>query len=216
MRPALVVHVGDIHGGVKCRDSLLDLLRGYLNAVQAPILYTPGDNGWTDCGSKKKGGYDPLERLSRLRALFFQGSETLGAQPLRRETQCADGYPENAGLAIGGVGFVTLHVVGSNNNFSPDDIDVENEFMARNAASLRWLEESFDKFDNLDAIVVALHADMFRNLAGVKAVKKAWATHSPYRKIGERLFELSDGFGKSVLLIYGNSHEHRAFQPFAQ
>ena len=36
-----------------------------------PLVYTPGDNEWTDCHRANNGKYDPLERLAALRAMFF-------------------------------------------------------------------------------------------------------------------------------------------------
>ena len=32
-----------------------------------PLVYTPGDNEWTDCHRANNGAYDPLERLGVVR-----------------------------------------------------------------------------------------------------------------------------------------------------
>ena len=67
-----------------------------------------------------KGG-DPLERLAKLRTVFFPGDHTLGQRTfsLTRQSQGADPtfakYRENVRWDLGGVTFVTLHVTGSNN-----------------------------------------------------------------------------------------------------
>ena len=37
------------------------------------MIYVPGDNEWTDCHRANNGGYDPLERLAFLRAMFYPG-----------------------------------------------------------------------------------------------------------------------------------------------
>jgi hypothetical protein len=63
---AFVVHVGDLTGAV-CSDSLLRQRQREFAAIPRPLVYTPGDNEWTDCA---RDGYEPLERLSRLRELF--------------------------------------------------------------------------------------------------------------------------------------------------
>ena len=48
-----------------------------------PFIFTPGDNDWTDCGKASMGGFDPLERLAKVRALFFPApGRTLGKRPL--------------------------------------------------------------------------------------------------------------------------------------
>src|SRR5690606_35598316 len=45
------------------------------------LVYTPGDNEWTDCHRSRAGGFDPLERLAALRSLFFARGEALGGKP---------------------------------------------------------------------------------------------------------------------------------------
>src|SRR3954452_15054514 len=52
-----VLHVGDIHSGSQfCTQAydqqIADLWTGFAD----PMVYTPGDNEWTDCHKKKEGG----------------------------------------------------------------------------------------------------------------------------------------------------------------
>ena len=52
-----VLHVGDIHSGSQyCTQAydqqIADLWAGFAD----PMVYTPGDNEWTDCHKKKEGG----------------------------------------------------------------------------------------------------------------------------------------------------------------
>ena len=92
------------------------------NASIHPLIYTPGDNEWTDCHDAQgtKGG-NPLERLARLRSLFFADEQSLGRRKvtLTRQSRSSDPvfakYRENVRWDHGGVTFVTIHVVGSNN-----------------------------------------------------------------------------------------------------
>jgi len=41
------------------------------STLPIPVVYTPGENEWTDCHRANNGAYDPLERLSALRQVFF-------------------------------------------------------------------------------------------------------------------------------------------------
>ena len=41
------------------------------NSLNAPTLYSLGDNEWTDCHRTNNDSYDPLERLAYLRETFF-------------------------------------------------------------------------------------------------------------------------------------------------
>ena len=65
-----VLHVGDIHSGSQyCTQAydqqIADLWAGFAD----PLVYTPGDNEWTDCHKKKEGGgaYNAGHRADRLR-----------------------------------------------------------------------------------------------------------------------------------------------------
>ena len=35
------------------------------------VVLTPGDNEWTDCHRVAAGEYQPLERLAKLREVFY-------------------------------------------------------------------------------------------------------------------------------------------------
>ncbi len=209
--PNLVIHVGDTHGRYTCDNKIMQDQRAFMDSFDAPVLYTPGDNEWTDCGATEVGTFDPLERLAYLRRTYFKGGKTLGTKPAPVANQARRGYPENARLMKGNVGFITVHVVGSNNNFSPSDPAAADEFYARNQANVAWLDDSFEAFADADAIVVALHADMFRSLSGFR---EGWHSMSPFRDIGVTLGKQSSALKKPVLLLYGDSHEHKVFQPF--
>jgi len=213
--PALVIHVGDIKSGsTPCSDELLGQQLAYLNSFAAPLLYTPGDNEWTDCHRKAAGSFDPLERLAHLRAVFFADpAKSLGAPTLDVTSQAAAGYPENARIVMNDIMFVTAHVVGSNNNFEVRDIAAINEFFARDVANLIWLDESFAAAADTKALVVSIQADMFEfdwNAFG----DETFLRHSGFQNIGNRLIERAAAYGKPVLLIYGDSHVFRQSRPF--
>ncbi|MEP7091509.1 MAG: hypothetical protein ABI776_15530 [Nocardioidaceae bacterium] len=57
-----VLHVGDIHSGSQyCTQAYDQQVAGLWSGFSDPMVYTPGDNEWTDCHKKKEGGgaYDP-------------------------------------------------------------------------------------------------------------------------------------------------------------
>jgi hypothetical protein len=79
-----VVHVGDIHSGSEPCTRVYDLsVFGLWSVFQQPLVYTPGDNEWSDCTKKKEEepGSDndnpvthpdlPLENLALVRQIFF-------------------------------------------------------------------------------------------------------------------------------------------------
>jgi hypothetical protein len=106
-----VVHVGDIHSGSQyCTASYDRAIQQLWTGFTDPLVYTPGDNEWTDCHKAKEGGgtYDagtgqidyvldpgtgrpvdyangnPVANLALVRSVFFpQPGRTLGSGTLR-------------------------------------------------------------------------------------------------------------------------------------
>src|SRR3954449_12041699 len=49
-RLAFTVHDGDLKAGSgPCPDALYTEARARFNSLEAPAIFTPGDNDWTDC-----------------------------------------------------------------------------------------------------------------------------------------------------------------------
>ncbi|HEX7036191.1 MAG TPA: hypothetical protein VF210_10475 [Pseudomonadales bacterium] len=47
--PAFTIHVGDTWGALACTEENYQWVRGWFDKYQHPVIYTPGDNEWTDC-----------------------------------------------------------------------------------------------------------------------------------------------------------------------
>lgn len=197
---AFVVHVGDFKAGsARCTDELFLQRRQWFESIRHPFVYVPGDNEWTDCRNPRAGGYDPLERLGKLRELFFRGEQSLGQRRIRLERQSAD-YPEHARWRHENVLFVSLNVPGHDNNARL----MPEEFRSRSAAVDRWLEQSFDlaRRNGLRAVVVLMQAN-------------PWFTGSDieFRELLRRLAAESRGFDGEVLLVHGDTHRPRVDRP---
>jgi len=87
----LVLHLGDIKTGAgRCDVAYYRRIRRLMNTFASPVLYTPGDNEWTDCSQAAAGGFVPTERLAQLRRVFFArpgmslGRERARVRPLDR------------------------------------------------------------------------------------------------------------------------------------
>lgn len=219
--PVFTIHVGDTKSGLDdCSDELLLEQRDFMNSFTSALIYTPGDNEWTDCHRLLAGAYDPLERLAFIRRHYFPADESLGGRPMRLERQ-ADAMPgfgpfvENSRFKWRGVWFMTAHVVGSNNNLDDDpDSDATREFLQRDKANRAWLADSLDKAMTADAgaVVIAIHADMFGD--GFDPQQETFARTSGFKNFGETLVAKARSFRKPVLLLFGDSHVFRIFRPF--
>ena len=204
--PALIVHIGDTFSGQPCTNSMLDLQYEMMNKFNAPVLYTPGDNEWRDCSDETIGATHNLERLDYIRKTYFSNQKTLGKISEFVETQRERGYPENRRLTKDNVAFITAHVVGSDNNFDPMSKQNTMEYFDRDAANIDWIKESFNKYENASAFVVAIHADMF-------TAKPYYAIKNPYKNFSNVLYQLSNKYEKPVLILFGDSHNFRTFKP---
>lgn len=208
--PAFTIHIGDIKTGSSlCTDEYFLQVRDRFNQFEQPLIYTPGDNEWTDCHRANNGAYDPLERLEKIRSIFFANSESLGKQRLSLSAQSEQAefkrYVENRRWTQAGVLFATIHVVGSNNNWQPELPSV-SEFVARDAANIAWLRESFAQAQAQGsmAVVLAMQADTFYGSAG---------PNSGFTQLLAALQTEISAWGKPVLLIQGDTHDYKLDRP---
>jgi hypothetical protein len=217
-----VVHVGDIkNGSTRCDDSYFTFIDEQLATFEDPLVYTPGDNEWTDCHRSNNGKYDPLERLAALRDVFYaEPARTLGGEQRPLLTQAfMSGYqdiPENQLWTQARVLLATLHVVGSRNGRAPwfgDDttdalVDDPARRLAevehRTAAALAWMKLSFALADKLKTkgVVLFMQADTWPG-----------GQDDGFTEILQLLAELALEYGKPVLVVQGDTHVYKTDQP---
>jgi hypothetical protein len=205
------IHVGDIKSGsTLCSDDMFARVYSQFMAFDKPLIYTPGDNEWTDCHRKNNGPYDPIERLQKIRGLFFSSDQSLGRQPLTLEQQSAQAafrhFPENRRWSVEQISFATIHMVGSNNNDQPE-LPSSSEFKSRNDANIAWMKETFAiaRKQSLKAIVFAMQADTFYDTS--KSPESGFIDWlSAFQQ------EMSS-WKKPVLLIQGDSHVFKVDRP---
>ena len=207
-----LIHIGDILGG-SCADEQLHDIRRRLDEVPLPVVYTPGDNEWADCHAPNAGGYDPLERLERLREIYFDDpSSSLGGVPMPVTSQAKDAgfseFPENVRWTRGGFVFATLHVVGSFDataQFPGRDHRHDQEVARRSEAALAWLDAVFAEARAIDAsaIVLVAHANVRLESGGGDG----------YGPLVSALRDHVAAFPGDVLFIHGDTHTFRTDQP---
>ncbi len=213
---AFVVHDGDIKSGASvCSDAALRDILGVFQASRTALVYVPGDNEWTDCHRASNGGYDPLERLHKLRELFFAGDNALGQRAMPLERQSRDPafarYRENVRWQAGGALFVGLNLPGSENNFhgSGSAGGPVAEFIERSAANRVWLAQAFERARSkqLAGILIVIQAN-----PGFDAANQGRAQPG-YAAFLAQLREQTQAFAGQVVLVHGDSHWQRIDQP---
>ncbi|MCC5929767.1 MAG: metallophosphoesterase [Cyclobacteriaceae bacterium] len=209
--PGFTVHVGDIKSGSSlCSDDYYQEIYQRFIQFKHPFFYTPGDNEWTDCDRPLCGEYDPMERLDKIREIFFsEGVPMTNAGQMPAQSQSRESgyekFAENALWQYGGVVFGTLHIVGSNNNLFPNHEAKLAEYQERNTANLYWLERIFQEAENKKplGVVIFLHA----------ALRYFQAENNGFSDITRVLQEKTLAFGKPVLVIYGDHHKFMVDKP---
>ena len=210
---AWLLHVGDIFW-YPCSDEHYDKLHATLNAIQHPVIYTPGDNEWADCHEGIEGDYPPLDRLAQLRRTFYPApTRSLGARPMRVVSQSENPafaeFVENARWVKGGFVCATLHMVGSGNGSEtfPGRSALDDSSLARRvAAAQAWLGEAFAiaRRDSLHGVIIAMHSD-----PGLGA-RVPWPG---YGDIAQRVKEFALHFDGEVVLIHGDAHTYVVDHP---
>jgi len=217
-------------GGLSpCSDETFQDRLGLAQNSRHPFIFVPGDNEWADC-YRAKPPYDPLERLSKLRQMFFQGNQSLGRRTIRLTRQSEDTryakFRENVRWAYGEVLFVTLHVLGSNNNLGRTP-EMNSEYTERNAANLAWIRQAFDlaiRSGSKAIMIVAQANPGFENSwtpsmqqrymlsgLGLKAPETRRATG--FDEFLAALEKETVAFGKPAVYVHGDTHIFRVDKP---
>jgi len=219
----MVTHLGDIKNGSSvCSDGYFDLIARDFALFRDPLVFTPGDNEWTDCHRVNNGAFNPLERLAQLREVFFPNpGKTLGQHSVAVRSQAKQGYPENVTYTRNDVAFAALHVVGSNNGLLPwaglglTEPTPEQllEVQSRTAADLALIHAVFAQAtdDGNRAVVLQMQADMFDPTVSTPSFED----YSAFQPIVQAIVDESAAFDGPVYLFDGDSHVFNVDHPLA-
>lgn len=240
---AFVAHVGDMVGDPRpyerdptsarqpATDENYAYVLGTFMSCRHPLILTLGDNDWADVVEFTTVKADPLERLAKVRSMFFaEPNRSLGARTIALDSQSSDAghatYVENRMWSVRGVTFATLHIMGSNDN-STRTPELVAEYQARKAANMAWLRKAFAraKADNSLGLVLIAHANpgfenfwppsylgrYFRMFHGTKPPepRPASAYDDYVRILGEEV----ESYGKPTMLFHGDTHLFRIDKP---
>ena len=229
---AFSVFDGDIKdGGSRCSDDQYTAAIDLFNRFEAPVVYVPGDNEWTDCHRISSGGYNNLERLAHLRRVMFARTESFGRRTMELEHQAppTEPYSEHTRWVVGDAVFVTLNVTGSNNNKvnseaectdrsarTPADCAAGNaEYQTRNAAAIDWLRQGFAQGKGRAArgIMIVIQGNPGFDLPETAANERTAAGFDGFTPLLDALVEETRAFPGQVVLVHGDTHFFRLDKP---
>lgn len=156
----LTTHLGDIKDSTsRCTTSYFESIRSDFDRFDRPLVYTLGDNEWTDCHRAEDGAYRPAgrvperdtrpARLDEIHRIFFdRPGWTLGRHPRAVASQGGE-YVENVMWSEAGVEFGDLNGPGSNNDWAlwfdkqPRARSQIDEVKGRTRADVAWMDRIF-------------------------------------------------------------------------
>ena len=161
---AFVVTTGIKGADEPCSDKLYEKRRELFDDAHRPMIVLPSASDWSEC-KNSAGRSVAIERLNRLRELFYSAPTSLGTHkiPLTRLSASAKfrSYSENAHWQIGDVLYATVNLPANNNHYRPE-AGRNSEFEDRMVANRFWLNRLFAmaRRERLDAIVLFSEGDV--------------------------------------------------------
>ena len=141
-----------------CGDRVYQKRRDLFDKARRPVILSLSGNDWTGCRNSA-GRTNAIERLNRLRELFYGEPESLGKDkiPMTRLSSSPRfrSYAENAHWRVGKVLYATINLPAANNHYLPA-AGRNSEFEDRAVANRFWLNRLFAiaKQDKVSAVVL--------------------------------------------------------------
>lgn len=184
------------------------------------MVYTVGDNEWTDCHRANNGNNNPLERLAKVRQVFFPTpGRTLGRHAAKVRSQADQGIPEDVRWVRAGVSFAALDIVGSNNSLAPwtgqtaPTPEQTAAVLARTSAMIQEIHDAFRtaRAHGERAVTLMLQADM----CDPTLTDPSYADYYGFTPIVAAIARESRSYTGQVYLFNGDSHVYHSDNPLA-
>jgi hypothetical protein len=205
---AFVVVTGIKGANEACSDKLYLKRRELVAAATAPMIVAPAGSDWTEC-LNSAGRSDAVERLNRLRELFYAEPVALGGKKLTLTRQSMSprfrGYAENAHWEVDKILYATLNVPANNNHYLPA-AGRNSEYEDRLVANRFWLHRLFAlaRSEKAEAIVLFSEGDLkaLSEPTGLRALLRP-APPGPdgFAETRRLVLALSKKFKGKVLLV---------------
>jgi hypothetical protein len=160
-KPAFVIAAGIKSASEPCSDKLYLQRKALLNKSDRPLMLVLAGADWTGCRNSA-GRTNALERLNRIREIYFDGRESLGERKLELNRQSTitkfRSYAENAYWERGGVLFATINLPANNNHFL-SEAGRNSEYEDRFVANRAWLQRLFSMAKRRKLAGIVLFSD---------------------------------------------------------
>ncbi|SDC09678.1 hypothetical protein SAMN05428966_10183 [Massilia sp. PDC64] len=207
---AFMVVTGIKGANEPCTDKLYQKRREVIDDARRPVVVLPAGSDWTECRNSA-GRTNAIERLNRIRELFYGEPKTLGAQKLSVTRQSMSprfrSYAENAHWSVGKVLYATVNMPANNNHYL-NEAGRNSEYEDRLVANRFWLNRLFAiaKRDRLEALVLFSEGDVkaLSQPTGLRALlRSAVPDNDGFAEPRRLILSLAQKFPGKVLLVDG-------------
>lgn len=151
---SLVMHAGDIHSGKQyCTAKYDHTIRELFNTYQDPLIYTPGDNEWTDCHKTGEGGgaYNAgTGQIDYMKDSKGHLIDYAGGNPIANLDFIRSIFFNRPGHAIGGTKVVTTQAQAFDPKYPSDAQFVENVMFKQSSTIFVTLDQPGGSNDDND------------------------------------------------------------------
>lgn len=206
---AFVVVTGIKGAHEACSDALYARRRELFDDARRPVIVVPAASDWSECVNGA-GRQAPIERLNRMRELFYADTMSLGARalPLVRLSATAKfrSYAENAHWVVGKVLYATVNLPANNNHYLIE-AGRNNEFEDRSVANRFWLNRVFTlaRRSHAEAVVLFSEGDVkiLSEKPGLleRLRRPAASGQDGFADTRRQIGTLAQKFGGKVLLV---------------
>ena len=203
---AFVVVNGIKSAAEPCSDALYSARRDLLKEAENGIIVSLAASDWVGC--RNKNGSVAIERLNRMRDLFFPDEFSFGASkvPLFRQsvTPKFRSYTENARWEFGNVLFATINLPAANNHFLQDG-GRNSEFEDRLIANKDWLQRLFIFATQKKLAGIVLFADGNPLAQPSQRPFLLRGQRDGFAETRQRITTLAATFKGKILLVHGEN-----------
>jgi hypothetical protein len=189
-----------------CTDSVFLQYKDLLQSAKNGLILSMTASDWSACQTAS-GQNVAVERLNRIRDLFFDSDFSFGASklPLIRQAKTPKfrAYMENVRWDVGSIVFATINLPANNNNYVVA-AGRNSEFEDRSFANRDWLHRVFSMAKLKGAAGVILFCD--GNPFQTNSTGQTFNTvgkRDGFVEIRKQLIKLGARFTGQVLIIYG-------------
>jgi hypothetical protein len=205
---AFVVANGIKSGTEPCSDPLYNRRKLLLNEAKNALVLSLAASDWVNC-KRENGKSSAMERLSRMRDLFFSDHLSFGQSKILIARQSATPkfreYGENARWNSGNILFASINLPADNNHYLRS-AGRNSEFEDRLVANRDWLQRIFTiaKRRNLAAIVLFCDGNPMAT-EDFTSLSRRYQNRDGFAEIRREITTLSGKFSGKVLIVHAQA-----------